>query len=543
MNSFVSKAAILFTGCSLVVAPSQADNPIVQTNFTADPGPFVHQGVMYAYLGHDEDNANTWFNMRDWRLYKTTDAVNWTDLGVTATLATFSWARADAWASQVIERNGKFYYYTTLRMQGEPCGIGVAVADKPEGPFKDPIGKPLASAVGYIDPTVFIDDDGQAYLYFGNPDLHMLKLNPDMISASGGVVDLQKPSCYTEAPWIFKRNGTYNLVYATNCNAGYEDIRHATSKTPTGPWTYRSIVQPGLNGGKPTSWTNHPGIVDFKGKSYYFYHTGDLSGSAFRRSVNVEEFQFNADGTIPDIPATKDGPKQIESLNPYDTVQAETIAWAQGLKTFSGNGGGIYVDSVNNGDYIKVKGVDFGAGAASFAARVASGGNGGSIELHLDALAGTTTGTCAVPKTGGWQTWSTVTCDVSGAKGVHDLFLKFTGASGRLFNVDWWKFTKIPSGIGGRADRNLGGSPIQVVVRGGESPSLRLDFLATVGSARLVVDMVDPSGRLEATLFRGTVTEQSLTIPLQPGTRPRGIRLLRVRSNDGLLLQRTILLP
>ncbi|MEK7391848.1 MAG: glycoside hydrolase family 43 protein [Fibrobacterota bacterium] len=539
MKTFDSKSALILSGCLLVVTTIFADNPIVQTSFTADPGPFVYKDVMYAYLGHDEDNAMTWFNMRDWRLYKTTDAANWTDLGVTATLATFAWARADAWASQVIERNGKFYYYTTLRLEGEPCGIGVAVADKPEGPFKDAAGKPLASAVGYIDPTVFIDDDGQAYLYFGNPDLYMVKLNADMISISGSVVKQTKPSCYTEAPWVYKRNGTYNIVYATNCNPGYEDIRHATSPTPSGPWTYRGIVQPVLNGGKATSWTNHPGIVEFKGKSYFFYHTGDLSGSAFRRSVQVEEFKYNTDGTIPNIPVTKEGPKQIGTVNPYDTVQAETMAWSQGLKTFGSNPGGIYVDSINNGDYIKVKGVDFGNGATSFEARVASGGNGGNIELHLDALTGSVVGTCAVSKTGGWQTWSSATCNVAGAKGVHDLYLKFTGASGRLFNFHWWKFTGVSSGV----TRGLRGIPLRMAMLAGDAPSLRLDFQSAFESSEIQVDLFDLSGRLEARLFDGTVSSQSLTIPLRQGVRPQGIRILKLRSSEGVLLERTVLFP
>jgi arabinoxylan arabinofuranohydrolase len=537
MNDNASNIGRLLGGCLLLAGTALADNPIVQTSFTADPAPFVHKDVLYAYVGHDEDNAMTWFNMRDWRLYKTTDAANWTDLGVAASLSTFPWARADAWASQVIERNGKFYYYTTLRLEGEPCGIGVAFADKPEGPFKDAAGKPLASAIGYIDPTVFVDDDGQAYLYFGNPDLHMAKLNPDMISLDGGVTKLTKPACYTEAPWVFKRDGTYYMVYATNCNPGVEDIRYATSKSPTGPWTYRSIVQPVLNGGKPTSWTNHPGIVDFKGKSYYFYHTGDLSGSAFRRSVHVEEFSYRADGSIPEIPPTKTGPQQIGTLNPYDTVQAETIAWAQGLKTFRSTEGGILVDSVNNGDYIKVKGVDFGAaGAASFAARVASGGNGGSLELRIDALTGTVVGACAVPRTGGWQTWTVVNCAVAGAKGVHDLYLRFTGGGGRLFTFDWWKFVGASAGVG---DRPAVGS---VRLRAAGS-SIQLEFERPLRGERIAVDLYRVAGQRESVLFEGAVSSASLTVPLRAGEGPQGVRILKVRSDDGVLLERKVLFP
>lgn len=421
-----------------------ADNPIVQTIYTADPAPLVHEGVMYAYVGHDEDGSGNWFDMKDWRVFSTTDAVNWTDRGVALNLATFSWARADAWAGHVISRNGKFYYYVTVRLEGEPCGIGVAVSDKPEGPFIDAVGQPLVSGVGYIDPTVFIDDDGQAYLYFGNPILRMIKLNSDMVSTSGSIVDLSQPSagfnhCYLEGPWAYKRNGMYYMNFSSQCVQGWEDIRYSTSTSPTGPWTYRGIVQAVQVDAK--SWTNHSGIVDFKGNSYLFYHNGDLPGGGHvRRSVGVEQFQYNADGTIPQIPMTKSGPNQIGHVNPYDTVQAETIAWSVGLQTGKSSDAGIFVDSIHSGDYIKVRGVDFGSGAKSFDARVASGSAGGSIELHLDALTGILVGTCEVQGTGGWQIWTTQSCSVSGATGIHDLFLKFTGASGRLFSFNWWKF-------------------------------------------------------------------------------------------------------
>jgi hypothetical protein len=193
-------------------------------------------------------------------------------------------------------------------------------------------------------------------------------------------------------------------------------------------------------GGK--SWTNHSGIIDYKGKSYFFYHNGDLpGGSDFTRSSCVEEFKYNADGTIPAIPMTKEGPPPVENLNPFVQTEAETIAFSSGLKTEVCSEGGMNVTSINNGDYIKVKSVDFRSGAVSFAARVASTA-GGSIEMHLDSLNGTLMGACAIAGTGGAQTWATQTCDVSGATGIHDLFFKFTGGGTTdLFKFNWWKFT------------------------------------------------------------------------------------------------------
>jgi arabinoxylan arabinofuranohydrolase len=425
-----------------------ADNPFVQTIYTADPAPFVWNGVVYAFLDHDEDGTYGWFQMKDWRLFTTTDMVNWTDHGVTASLKTFAWGRVDAWAGQVAYRNGKFYYYVPIRITGDPFGIGVGVSDKPEGPYTDAIGKPLVTGGGYIDPTVFIDDDGQAYLYWGNPTLNMVKLNEDMISYSGDIVKIPMNATtvnnmYLEGPWFYKRNGLYYLLYSTQNNGtpGKEDIRYSTSTGPTGPWTYRGLIQPVQTGGK--SWTNHCGTIDYKGKSYFFYHNGDLpGGSDFTRSSCVEEFKYNADGTIPTIPMTKEGPAPIENLNPFAQTEAETIAFSSGLKTEVCSEGGMNVTSINNGDYIKVKSVDFRTGAVSFAARVAAAASGGSIEMHLDSLTGTLIGTCAIEGTGGAQTWATKTCDVSGATGTHDLFFKFIGSgTGDLFKFNWWKFT------------------------------------------------------------------------------------------------------
>jgi arabinoxylan arabinofuranohydrolase len=464
------KKLLLFVSSLMLTMASDvttcfADNPFVQTIYTADPAPFVYNGVLYAYLDHDEDGTYGWFQMKDWRLFSTTDVVNWTDHGVTASLATFSWGRVDAWAGQVVNRNGKFYYYVPIRIAGNPFGIGVGVSDKPEGPFTDAIGKPLVTGDGYIDPTVFVDDDGQAYLYWGNPTLNMVKLNADMISYSGSIVKVPMTAAtvnnmYLEGPWFYKRNGLYYLLYSTQNNGtpGKEDIRYSTSTGPTGPWAYRGLIQPVQVGGK--SWTNHCGVVDYKGNSYFFYHTGDLpGGSDFTRSACVEQFSYNADGTIPTIPMTKTGPIQIGHLNPFDTTQAETIAFSSGLKTevCTDAGGGMDVTSINNGDYIKLEGVDFGSGATSFDARVASGATGGNIELHLDSITGTLIGTCTVQGTGGVQTWATKSCTVTGATGIHDLFFKFAGSgTGNLFNFNWWKFSG--PGATGNGDAGVGGA-------------------------------------------------------------------------------------
>ena len=187
-GAFLRRAALCAAGIVaaslLVPATARADNPIVQTIYTADPAPLVHNGRVYLYTGHDEDNS-TYFTMKEWRVWSSDDMVNWTDHGSPLNVASFSWASADAWAGQAVYRNGKFYWYVPAKVRSTGAmGIGVAVSDSPTGPFKDAIGRPLVSN-GQIDPTVFVDDDGQAYLYWGNPDLWYVKLNADMTSYSG----------------------------------------------------------------------------------------------------------------------------------------------------------------------------------------------------------------------------------------------------------------------------------------------------------------------------------------------------------------------
>ena len=181
-------AALLLLGGALP-HEAGAQNPFVQTCYTSDPAPMVHDGTLYVYTGHDEDKAD-FFWMQEWRVYSTKDMVNWTDHGSPLAIESFDWADDRAWAAQCVERNGKFYWYVCLHSKlSNTMAIGVAVGDSPVGPFKDAIGKPLHDGSwDYIDPTVFIDDDGRAYLYWGNPNIYCAELNDDMISLKGEVV-------------------------------------------------------------------------------------------------------------------------------------------------------------------------------------------------------------------------------------------------------------------------------------------------------------------------------------------------------------------
>ena len=439
--------------------PVKAQNPFVQTWFTSDPAPMVHDGTMYVYTGHDEDRAD-FFWMQEWRVYSTRDMVNWTDHGSPLALESFSWADDRAWASQCIERDGKFYWYICAHSRlSKGMAIGVAVGDSPTGPFRDAIGKPLFEngSWDHIDPTVFIDDDGQAWLYWGNPRVYYLKLNRDMISYEGelGMLPMTEEAfgspamdkrekgrkykdSYVEGPWITKRKGVYQLLYAAG--GVPEHISYSTAPSPTGPWTYAGEIMPLSDTG---SFTNHCGVADYKGHSYFFYHTGKLpGGGGFGRSVAVEEFNYNADGSFPTILPTADGVKPVDVFSPYRRVEAETMAFSSGVKSEQNAETGVYVSDIHNGDYIKLQAVDFGQRIPrTFTARVASALRGGTIELHTDSVAGPMLVRLRVPHTGGWEKWQTLTADLTAiATGVHDLYLVFKGRKGpKLFNFDWWE--------------------------------------------------------------------------------------------------------
>ena len=450
-----NKLAVIVAILVLLPFVNKAQNPIIQTNYTADPAPMVHNGTVYLYTSHDEDNTvKNFFTMNDWRCYSSTDMVNWTDHGSILSYKVFEWSRGDAWAGQCIYRNGKFYYYLPVNQKNGGNAIGVAVSDSPTGPFKDALGKPLLTGYGYIDPTVYIDDDGQAYLYWGNPNLWHVKLNEDMVSYNQelGIVkeDLNaenfgyrankidnRTASYEEGPWLFKRNSLYYLLYPAG--GVPEHLAYSTAKSITGPWSYGDTIMHVIKEGG--AFTNHPGYIEFKGKNYLFYHNAALlGGGGFKRSVCIEPLTFKDDGSIPLIASTKGGVKEsAANLNPFVRVESETIAWEEGIKTANGNTG-IYVTNISNGDYIKVRSVDFGTGAKTFQASVAASSSKGKIEIRVDGRTGNLLGNLEVKNTGGDKTWKTLSCKVNKVKGVHDIYFVFKGGEGNLFNFDWWKF-------------------------------------------------------------------------------------------------------
>ena len=448
----------------------QVNMPLFQTKYTADPSPLVVGDTLFLYTSHDSspediadpnEKSSAGFFMYDWLLWSTTDMVNWTEHGAVASLKDFPWRSREngAWAIQTVERNGKYYLYAPLHGHG----IGVLVSDSPYGPFKDPLGKPLVwqkDTWDDIDPTVFVDDDGQAYMYWGNPNTYYVLLNDDMISLKSDIVKLDYHiENYQEGPWFYKRNGHYYLSYATTCCP--EALGYAMSASPTGPWVSKGYIM------RPTERDrgNHPGITDYKGHSYIFGQDYDLMHlETFvhheRRSVSATEITYRPDGTIEEVPYWLDQQpmKQLHAFNPYQRVEAETMAWGFGLKTakmgipntgivadmpFSTGKRNMYVYHIDNGEYIRLRGVDFGLGAQGFSITAAAKGQC-TVTLRLDSREGPVIGTVRLSDTAGLDTYQAFSTKINGAYGCHDLYLCFSEVSGDV-RLDWWQFTPYAS--------------------------------------------------------------------------------------------------
>ncbi|MDF7798609.1 family 43 glycosylhydrolase [Pontiellaceae bacterium B1224] len=289
-------------------------NPIITHLFTADPSAHVWEdGKMWIYPSHDQDNATSYGSMNGHHVFSSEDLVTWTDHGQIMHTDDINWAkRGHLWAPDCAYKDGTYYYYYPARDKNNKNRIGVATSRSPSGPFTD--SGSYIEGTDEIDPACFIDDDGQAYLYWGGHygELRIVELNDDM-KTHGGVTHLEIQNFY-EAPWMHKRNGIYYLSYATGVQ---KPIAYCTSDSPMGPFIYQGILMDAeVTGGA----TNHHSIVKYKGRWYIFYHNTALSGRSHRRSVCIDYLYYNEDGTIKKVVQTKDGVAPV----PYNLALNKT---------------------------------------------------------------------------------------------------------------------------------------------------------------------------------------------------------------------------
>ncbi len=288
-------------------------NPIIKHKFTADPAAIVYKDKVYIYTGHDvAPFTRNGYEMHEWLCFSTSDFKNYTEHKSPLNVKAFKWAKDDAWASQVIEFNGIFYWFVAITHDSTHGGkaIGVAVSDSPTGPFVDAIGKALITndmtteakiSWDDIDPSVIIDKQGDPYLFWGNTTCHYVKLKKNMIEMDGTFKKIELPK-FTEAPYVHYRKGWYYLSYALEFP---EKIAYAMSRNINGPWEYKGVINE-LAG---NCNTNHQSIINFKGKDYFIYHNGALvpDYGSFHRSVCIDYLYYNKNGTIKRIQMTSEG--------------------------------------------------------------------------------------------------------------------------------------------------------------------------------------------------------------------------------------------
>lgn len=305
-------------------------NPLVRYEYTADPAAFVdNDGTLYLYAGHDVCPApQNYYRIDEWSVFSSKDMKTWTQHPTPLHANDFDWATGEAWASQVIRKGDKYYWYVTVQHKDvdgkRGKAIGVAVSDSPVGPFKDAIGHALITnnmTTQYtkiswedIDPTVWLDADGTPYLIWGNTQCYIAKLKPNMIELDGEIKTIyingihtpanpqEGKSFYTEAPWIHMYKGMYYLSFAMEFP---EKLGYATSKSIWGPYEYKGI----LNELAGNCNTNHHAIVEKDGKWYFIYHNGgaNADGGSFRRSVCIDELYYDKKGNIETIKMTTQG--------------------------------------------------------------------------------------------------------------------------------------------------------------------------------------------------------------------------------------------
>ncbi len=439
---------LFLVGLSLALATDTlAQNPIICNQFTADPSARVFNGKVYLYPSHDIPPESgkckeNWFCMEDYHVFSSDNLVEWMDHGVILTQREVPWVDSTSysmWAPDCIDRNGKYYFFfpSQAKPGNEKSGfrIGVAISEKPYGPFI-PETKPIDGVRG-IDPNPFIDEDGQAYLYWSAGNIYGAKLKDNMLELASEpkVIENLPKKGLKEGPYLFKRNGIYYLTYPHVENKT-ERIEYAISDNPLGPFEVKGVIMDE----SPNCWTNHHSIIEYNSQWYLFYHHNDLSPHFDKnRSVRIDSLFFNEDGTIQKVIPTLRGvgvtkASQKIQIDRYSAISKEgaSIAFNDSNNTFEG--WKAMFDKANA--WLMYSRVDFGNNKFKSAIIRAFSKNGSLIQLTLNNEKGPVISHVKIPK---GDTWQTVKAPViRSIKGVQDLVVILKNDN--TAEIDWISF-------------------------------------------------------------------------------------------------------
>ncbi|HEY9123836.1 MAG TPA: family 43 glycosylhydrolase [Bacteroidales bacterium] len=425
-----------------------AQNPIVRDQFTADPSARVFGDKVYVYPSHDilaKDGQGRpgWFCMADYHVFSTSNLTDWTDHGVIVSQNKVKWVDSAAyamWAPDCIERNGKYYFYFPAikkdTFDGRGFGIGVAVSDSPYGPFV-PEEKPIKKVHG-IDPNVFIDKDGQAYLYWSMRNIYVAKLKDNMLEIEGEpqVIANLPENGLKEGPWLFERNGIYYMTFPHVENKT-ERLEYAMGKSPMGPFSMTGVVMDESESG---CWTNHHSFINFKGQWYLFYHNNDLSPKFDKnRSIRVDSLFFNEDGTIRKVIPTFRGvgltsaSSEIQ-IDRYSAISKSgvSVTLLDTANTFKG----WKTVFENKDSWIQYNSVDFGKEKPKIIVIKALSEKGGDLLVKTSNAGEKIIAKVKIPAN---KDWIEIKLPVSlSVKGVHNIVVSQVGDN--PVEVDWISF-------------------------------------------------------------------------------------------------------
>lgn len=425
-----------------------AQNPLVRDQFSADPSARVFGDRVYVYPSHDilatEGRGRVgWFCMEDYHVFSSANLTDWTDHGVIVQQNKVPWVKPDSysmWAPDCIYRNGKYYFYfpTTPKDTAYARGftVGVAIADKPEGPFV-PQPAPIMNVRG-IDPNVFIDRNGQAYLYWSQGNIYGAKLKENMVElASDPVVLGELPNKgLKEGPYVFERNGIYYLTYPHVENRT-ERLEYAIGNDPLGPFKFTGVI---MDESPTGCWTNHHSIIQFKDQWYLFYHHNDYSPTFDKaRSIRADSLFFNPDGTIQKVTPTYRG---IGVTNANTQIQIDRYS------RISDKGASIaFLDTANKfqgwktvleatGGWVQYNSVDFGKRNFRSVIVRARSQAGGALQIRVKGINGPVLAEVSITAGNDWQVVKAPLLHIE--PGIQNLFVVSKGNN--RIEVDWAVF-------------------------------------------------------------------------------------------------------
>jgi len=426
---------------------SFAQNPIIRDQFSADPTARVFDGKVYLYPSHDilaneERGRPGWFCMEDYHVFSSENLTDWTDHGVIVSQDKVPWVNSKGyamWAPDCIENNGKYYFYFPSPAKDTSLGrgfsIGVAVSDNPYGPFT-PQPKPIKNARG-IDPNVFINKDGQAYLYWAARNIYVAKLKENMLELDSEPQKIEglPDKGLKEGPFMFERNGIYYLTYP-HVPDSTERLEYAIADNPLGPFKITGVIMDE----KPGCWTNHQSIIEYKNQWYLFYHHNDLSPNFDKnRSVRIDSLFFNEDGTIKKVVPTLRGVGLTKALSKIQidryslkSNEGTSVAFIDTSNKFGG--WKTILDKENA--WIQYNCVDFGNNEFKSINVKSLSKTGGTLQVRLDKADGPVIAEVEIPIS---SDWNIVTSSLKkDTKGIHNLVVQ--PKDNNNVEIDWISF-------------------------------------------------------------------------------------------------------